>query len=204
MDITIQHGVFVIFTLVTLGSALLVVTVRNLFHAALYLMLCLFGVAGLFALLTAPLLAGFQVVIYIGAIAILIIFAIMLTPQVTRVIKTTNAQWPVAIVVAVLFFVMILSVVSPLMDELGVDDWNADFTQEDADRVPDSTLTDFGESLVSRDRFVLPFEIASIMLMAALIGAVLVVSPDAILRRDESQPPPSDTSVSADTGASGD
>ena len=68
------------------------------------------------------------------------------------------------------------------MDELGVDDWGADFTQEDADRVPESTLSDFGEALVSRDGFVLPFEIASVLLMAALIGALVIVSPDGVER----------------------
>ena len=98
------------------------VTTHNLFHGALYLMVSLFGVAGLFVLLAAPFLAGVQIVVYIGAIAILIIFAIMLTPQVTAMRGIRTADWPAAVAVAVIFFVMLVSVVTPLMDELGVDD----------------------------------------------------------------------------------
>ncbi|MBN1967498.1 MAG: NADH-quinone oxidoreductase subunit J [Anaerolineae bacterium] len=177
MEITFESIVFLIFSLITLGGALLVVTTRNLFHAALYLMLSLFGVAGLFALLTAPFLAGVQVVVYIGAIAILIIFAVMLTPQVTRVAQAHNSQWIISAVLAVIFFLVLLSVVTPLADELGVDDWNAPFTEEDPPGVPYDSLTDLGEALVDPHRYMLPFEVASVLLMAALIGAVVLVRP---------------------------
>jgi NADH-quinone oxidoreductase subunit J len=178
VEITVQSIVFLVLSGITLGGGLLVVISRNLFHAALYLMLSLFGVAGLFVLLTAPLLAGFQVVVYIGAIAILIIFAIMLTPQVTRMSETRTAQWPLALLVAALFFVMLVAVVTPLMDELGADDFNADFTEEDPAGVPADTLVEIGEQLVDPHGFMLPFELASVLLMAALIGAVLLVRPD--------------------------
>ena len=186
MELTAEAIVFFIFSLMTLGTALLVVTSHNLFHGALYLMICLFGVAGLFVLLTAPLLAGFQVVVYIGAIAILIVFAIMLTPQVTEMRNVVNAQWIGAVVVAALFFVLTVAVVTPLMDELGADDFNADFTEEDPAGVPADTNTTFGEKLVDPDAFMLPFELASVLLMAAMIGAVLLVSP---ALADETLPP---------------
>lgn len=186
---TWQALVFLIFSVITLGGGLLVVTTRNLFHAALYLMLSLFGVAGLFVLLTAPFLAGVEVVVYIGAIAILIIFAIMLTPQVTQVINLRGTQWIAALVAAVLFFLMLASVLTPVAEELGVDDWSAGFTQDDPAGVPANTLTDLGESLVDTDRYVLPFEVASVLLMAALIGAALMVRPeDPGPRRPESAP----------------
>ncbi|NDJ75867.1 MAG: NADH-quinone oxidoreductase subunit J [Chloroflexi bacterium] len=176
MDITAESVVFLILSALTLGSGLLVVTSRNLFHAALYLMLSLFGVAGLFALLTAPFLAFVQVTVYIGAIAILIIFAIMLTPQVTRT-NARNTQWVGAVVVAVVFFAVMVSVLTPLMDDLGADDWSADFSEEDPDDVPGTSLADLGEQLVDPDYYMLPFEVASVLLMAALIGAALMVSP---------------------------
>ncbi len=178
MDITVESIVFLIFGVLTLGSALLVVTTRNLFHGALYLMASLFGVAGLFVLLAAPFLAGVQVVVYIGAIAILIIFAIMLTPQVTAMRSVRTAQWPVAVAVAVIFFALLVSVVTPLMDELGVDDFAADFTQENPPDVPADSLVRLGEQLVDPQQFMLPFEVASVLLMAALIGAVLLVWPE--------------------------
>lgn len=176
MEINFESIVFLIFSAITIGGGLMVVITRNLFHAALYLMLSLFGVAGLFALLTAPFLAGAQVVVYIGAIAILITFAIMLTPQVTRV-RATNSQWVAGVVLAAIFFLTLVSVVTPLMDELGVDNWNADFTEEDPAGVPGDSLVSLGKQLVDTDYFVLPFEVASVLLMAALIGAALLVSP---------------------------
>src|SRR5512132_400356 len=84
--------IFLLIALFTLGSGFMVVTTRNLVHAALWLVSTLFGVAVMFALLNAGFLAVVQVVIYIGAIAILFIFAVMLTradlrdsrPQMTR------------------------------------------------------------------------------------------------------------------------
>src|SRR5512135_2874179 len=71
--------IFLLTGAVILGSALMVVTTRNLLHAALWLVVTLFGVAVLYAILQANFLAVVQVVIYIGAIAILFIFAVMLT-----------------------------------------------------------------------------------------------------------------------------
>ncbi|MER3468596.1 MAG: NADH-quinone oxidoreductase subunit J, partial [Thermoflexus sp.] len=73
------QGMFLLFALLTLGAGLMTVLSRHLFHAVLYLILSLVGVAGLFVLLEAEFLAGVQVLIYIGAISILIIFAVMLT-----------------------------------------------------------------------------------------------------------------------------
>lgn len=178
MEITVESIVFLIFAVLTLGSALLVVTTRNLFHGALYLMASLFGVAGLFVLLAAPFLAGVQVVVYIGAIAILIIFAIMLTPQVTAMRSVHTDHWPMAVAAAALFFVLLLLVVTPLMDELGVDDFAADFTQKNPVDVPADSLIRLGEQLVDPQGFMLPFEVASVLLMAALIGAVLLVWPE--------------------------
>lgn len=184
MEITVQSIVFLIFSAITLAGALLVVVSRNLFHAGLYLMVSLFGVAGLFALLAAPFLAGVQVVVYIGAIAILIILAIMLTPGVTGMKQIFSQQWPASLVLAAAFFLLLVSVVTPLMDELGVNDWNADgFDQEDAADVPADSVTTLGKDLVDPDRYMLPFEVASLLLMAAMVGAVLLVNPG---KNDES------------------
>lgn len=176
MELTVESLVFLLFSLITLGGGLLVVTTRNLFHGALFLMLSLFGVAGLFALLTAPFLAGIQVVVYIGAIAILIIFAIMLTPQVTAT-TPTNGQWIAALVVAVVLFALLASIVTPIMSELGVEGWGASFTEENPPPVPGDSIAELGSAFVDPERFMLPFEVASILLMAALVGAVMLVRP---------------------------
>ncbi len=179
MDITVELLVFLVFSALTLSSALLVVTSRNLMHAGLYLMVSLFGVAGLFVLLAAPFLAAVQIVVYIGAIAILIILAVMLTPNVTDMPAILNQQWPVNLALALIFFLLLVSVVTPIMDEWGIDDhWNADFTEKDPVEVDmDESLVQLGKDLVDPDRFMLPFEVASVLLMAALIGAVLLVNP---------------------------
>lgn len=176
MELTVESLVFLLFSLITLGGALMVVTTRNLFHAALFLMLSLFGVAGLFALLTAPFLAGIQVVVYIGAIAILIIFAIMLTPQVTAV-RPTNSQWIAGVVVAVVLFALLVSIVTPLMSELGVEGWSAVFTEKNPPPVPADSMARLGEAFVDPQGYMLPFEVASVLLMAALVGAVMLVRP---------------------------
>lgn len=197
MEITFESVLFLLFSAITLGGALLVVTTRNLFHAALYLMLSFFGVAGLYVLLSAPFLAGVQVVVYIGAIAILIIFGIMLTPQVTHVIGMRSSQWTIGLALALIFFLMLISVLTPMVRELGGDDWNAEFTQDNPADVPADSLTTMGRELVSlRGGYALPFEIASVMLMAAMIGAVLMVKPDeppAIM--PEPQPPTNDAGL---------
>lgn len=186
MELTVESLVFLLFSLITLGGGLLVVTTRNLFHGALFLMLSLFGVAGLFALLTAPFLAGIQVVVYIGAIAILIIFAIMLTPQVTAT-TPTNDQWIAALVVAVVLFALLASIVTPIMSELGVEGWGASFTEENPPPVPGDSIAELGSAFVDPERFMLPFEVASILLMAALVGAVMLVRP---APGDEDSAPP--------------
>lgn len=175
---TVETLIFLLLSGVTLSSALAVVTTRNLFHAGLYLMVSLFGIAGLFVLLNAPFLAGVQVVVYIGAIAILIVLAVMVTPGVTRMDRTQSAQWPAAVVVGVLFFLLLTAVVTPAMDDIfGVDGFNADFTEDDPAAVEGDTVMALGEELVDPERFMLPFELASVLLMAALIGAVLLVQP---------------------------
>jgi len=176
VELTVESLVFLLFSLITLGGALMVVTTRNLFHAALFLMLSLFGVAGLFALLTAPFLAGIQVVVYIGAIAILIIFAIMLTPQVTAV-PPTNSQWIAGVVVAVVLFALLATIVTPLLSELGVEGWGAVFTEKNPPPVPADSIARLGEAFVDPQAYMLPFEVASVLLMAALVGAVMLVRP---------------------------
>jgi NADH-quinone oxidoreductase subunit J len=158
--------IFLVVALVTLYAALEVVTTNNLVHAALWLIVTLFGVAAIFALLSAPFLAVVQVMVYIGAIAILMIFAIMLTRGVGDEDKAlVNKNWPVAAVFGFLmFFALALMLIysgrgTAIMPSLN--DSSA-------------TISALGMALVSPNGYVLPFEVASVLLLAALIGAIVV------------------------------
>jgi len=157
---------FILVAAVTLGAALMVVTSRNLVHSALWLILSLFGIAVFFVILSAGFLAVAQVVIYIGAIAILMIFAIMLTRRVA--VDTgpqINANWPWALLVAAAVFgglAWMLSISPPFSQVMPA--WSA--------RTDPVVL--LGQALVSPNAYVLPFELASVLLLAALVGAIIV------------------------------
>jgi len=157
---------FIIIAAATLGAGLGVVTTRNLVHSALWLVVALFGVALLFGLLQAGFLAVVQVVVYIGAIAILMIFAIMLTRNIAtdRGPKFT-ANWGWATVIALVFFAALVWILSS---------WSGITTPLPimSDRV--DPLRQLGIALVSPDGYVLAFELASVLLLAALIGAIVI------------------------------
>lgn len=157
---------FLIVAGVILGSALMVVTTRNLIHAALWLIVTLFGVAVLYALLEAGFLAVVQVAIYIGAIAVLFIFAVMLTRREVRERgPQMNRAWWISALIAGLTF----GGLSFLLRG-----WSG-FSKA-APALPSGfdTIGALGQALVSPEAFVLPFEVASVLLLAALIGAVYV------------------------------
>ncbi len=167
-----QYLAFAIFSALTLGGAAMVVWSRNLVHSALYLIVSLFGVAGLFVLLSAPFLAAVQVLVYIGGVAILIIFAVMLTRGMTRITDPFNSQWWIGgITAGVLFLVLTFGVMLPV--------WGADGTIGSAaasDVV--GTTRDLGFALLNGNQYVLPFEVASLLLTAAMIGAIVIARED--------------------------
>jgi NADH-quinone oxidoreductase subunit J len=161
-----EQIIFLLVALFTLGSGLMVVTTRNLVHAALWLVSTLFGVAVTFALLHASFLAVVQVVVYIGAIAILFIFAVMLTRKDMRDQGPQhNPGWWFGALIAVVVFA---GLVLLLQGWEGLSATAAEFPAEfDA-------ISALGEALISPTAFVLPFEVASVLLVAALVGAVYV------------------------------
>jgi NADH-quinone oxidoreductase subunit J len=162
--------IFLITGAVTLAAAVMVVTSPNLVHAAMWLILSLAGVAVLFLLLEAGFLAVVQVVIYIGAIAILIIFGVMMT---RRVMADTGPQvnrtWWLAALAALILFGALLAVFNQV-PQLAAAPQPLAAGQE-------ALLEDLGQSLVDVNRYVLPFEVASILLLAALIGAMVIARP---------------------------
>ena len=161
-----EKFIFIVVALFTLVSALQVVTTGNLVHAALWLISTLFGVAVVFALLNAGFLAVVQVVVYIGAIAILFIFAVMLTRKDMRDQgPQLNKNWWIGAVLAVVTFGGLFLL---LQGWIGLSKTAADFPSSfDA-------VNELGVALTSPTGYVLPFEVASVLLVAALVGAVYV------------------------------
>ena len=162
-------GIQIVFILVaafTLGSGLMAVTTRNLVHAALWLVLALLGVAIFFVLLNAGFLAVAQVVIYIGAISILMIFAIMLTRRViTDIGAQLNGNWIWAAAISLILFAGLAWILSS---------WSGFTTTQPAMSARTDPLRELGQALVSPNAYIIPFEVASILLLAALIGAIIV------------------------------
>lgn len=168
LELNAQSIAFFIFSVLALGGAIGVVISRNLIHGALYLVVSLFGGAGFFVLLSAPFLAAVQVLVYIGAIAILIIFAVMLTRSMTQIRELYNEQWWMSAIVGIALFVLLaVGVIFPVW---GANGTNAN--QPVSDEV--ATTTDLGVALVDGNQYVLPFEVASLLLTAAMIGAIFI------------------------------
>jgi NADH-quinone oxidoreductase subunit J len=155
-----EDALFWILAAVMLGAALLVVTMRDIIRCGLAMIVSFLALAGIYVLIGAPLLGAAQVIVYIGAISVLILFAIMLTQTKdapSRLVFQTQAV-PAAIA-AVIVAVLIALAVSAT-------DW-AELTE----RVRLATNT---MSLVLFDQFVFPFEIVSVLLLAAVIGGVFL------------------------------
>ena len=153
--------IFGFVSLVTLGAAVAVVTNKNILHSAFYLILAFVGVAAIYVLLEAPFIAVVQVLVYIGAIAILIVFAIMLTRRLmSKDMEQQNAQWiPSALGALALFLVLGWIVYTA--------GWPAH-----AGEVPAEPISQLGQDLLTT--YLVPFEIASVLLLAALVGAILI------------------------------
>ena len=157
------HLAFWSLAAMTLGGASMIMISRNLIHAVIWLVMSMLGVAGLYLTLSADFIAVVQVLIYVGAISVLMLFAIMLTPRAERDNSQTKTAAPAALVV-------ILVMISTLW--VAVDtDWGA---------VRDAALTDqarlIGESLIKH--YILPFEIGAVLLTAALVGAIALARQD--------------------------
>jgi len=189
-----QDIVFWILSVLAIGGALGVVMVPDLFRAALLLILVFIAVAGFFILLSAEFLAVVQVLIYVGAIAILIIFAVMLTRDIQRGNLPNRLQIPAAVFAALLLAALVTVAVDTKWEFLPADQQaRVDLIQtsavttltgevlteqgvtspEDQAEVQEAGLADL---LISD--YVLPFEAVSVLLLAALIGALVLVRPN--------------------------
>jgi NADH:ubiquinone oxidoreductase subunit 6 (subunit J) len=155
-----EDALFWILAAVMIGAGLLVVTMRDIIRCGLAMIVCFLALAGIYVLMGAPLLGAAQVLIYIGAISVLILFAIMLTQTKdapSRLVFQTQAV-PAAIAAVVVAILIALAV--------SATDWG-----ELPERVRLATAR--MSSVLFRD-FVFPFEIVSVLLLAAVIGGVFL------------------------------
>jgi len=189
-----QDVVFWILSVMAVVGAFGVVMVPDLFRAALLLIVVFIAVAGFFILLSAEFLAVVQVLIYVGAIAILIIFAVMLTRDVQHGNLPNRMQLPAAVLAAMLFAALVAAAVDTQWEFLPAEQ------QERVDLVQTSAVTTLTGDVLTEagitapeeqsevqhagladlliSDYVLPFEAVSLLLLAALIGALVLVRPN--------------------------
>ncbi|AUD05076.1 NADH-quinone oxidoreductase subunit J family protein [Spirosoma pollinicola] len=170
---------FYAFSALTLVGALAVLLTRNVLYAAFFLLLTLFGVAGLFVLASADFLAIAQIMIYVGGVLVLVIFGIMLTHKPDLPIDINSQQpnriasqnrvgvgagWVIALLVAGSLFIALYTLLA-----------RANFILLSRPVGWQSTMNTIGKQLMTE--YVVPFEIAGILLLAALVGATYLAAP---------------------------
>jgi len=175
---TISQILFIVMSLVVLGGGVMVVTARNLFHAALFLILSFFGVVGLYLLLDAGFFAAAQFLVYIGAISILIIFAVMLTRGV-QLAQPANSQWPAALVISVIVFVIMAIMLGPIaitigQRQFGDVSWPNVTAGQPAPAVADDSLVRLGQSFVDFNQYGAAFLLTAVLILVAMVGAIWV------------------------------
>ncbi len=163
--------VFLLLSLVAVASALLVVTTDNLVHAALWLVVTLSSVSAIYLVLAAEFVAWVQILIYVGAVVVLLLFALMLTKAPTGPQPDLNARQavPAAVVALLVAGLLGATVVAGFRD-----------TRLDLDDPLVGSAAVTGETIF--ETWVLPFEVLSVLLLAALVGAI-------VLSRRGSRPP---------------
>ncbi len=159
-DLFLTNVAFYVVGAIALVGALIAVTQPNLLRAALGLILAFVGVAGVYFVLEAEFVGVVQILIYIGAISVLILFAVMLTRGLMRGGVAFNTQWVGAALIAVIVFAILLFVV------VGTK-WNVVTQKVSGDLIPK-----IGTELMTT--YLLPFEAISLLLLAALVGAIVI------------------------------
>lgn len=155
--------VFFIFAILAIAAAWGVVTSKNIVHSAFYLALSFAGVAVLYVLMNADYLAAVQLLVYTGAISIMVVFAVMLTLRgEARESNPVNSVWGWGAIVSSLMFIMIAFVIFT----------NADWRILPTAWTSGGTATDI--SLLLFTKFMIPFEAVAVLLTMALVGAVIL------------------------------
>lgn len=182
-----KEAIFLITALITVGSALYVAFSRNLIYSAFALLLTLSGVAGLYVFVGADFLAGIQLLLYVGGVLVITIFAIMLSAEIDSSYRTNPARSPwIAATLLLLFLAAALYAI-----------WNIPWPENPLPVEPTTNPT--GEALLTT--YILPFELISLLLLVGLIGAIGVLRPT-LQRNEHSNNPESEThNGSANNGA---
>ena len=162
---TFSDVVFLLFAVITVGSGALVVFSNRLIHAVFALLFTFFGIAGLYVLLGADFVAAAQVVVYVGGILVLLLFGVLLTARIYDLnILAQRIHFVPSVVVTGLGFALLVAVIYrtqwPVL----------------AVEAPEPTTAQIGTELMST--YLLPFEVAAILLLAALVGAASLASRD--------------------------
>jgi NADH-quinone oxidoreductase subunit J len=158
--------VFVIISLVTLASGMAAMGLRNLVHCALSLAVTFAGLAALYLELNAEFVGFAQILVYVGAVAILIVFAILLTRGSEPALeKIYSPKWPMGLGIALLVFGLIAAVIL-----------STKALPSQPVSAPVGTVRQLGDQLMSR--YILPLEVLGLLLTAALIGAVILALPE--------------------------
>jgi NADH-quinone oxidoreductase subunit J len=167
-DMPAQEIIFILLGIMSLAAAFAVVTTRNVVHAALWLVVTLAGAAGSYLMLTAEFIAWVQVLIYVGAVVVLLLFGIMLTkaPIGNEDNLTSENRIPAALVAVASAATLVTLVVDA-------------FRHEYIELGPGTGAAPVGRSIFQS--YVLPFEVVSLLLLAALIGSIV------LSRRDDEE-----------------
>jgi NADH:ubiquinone oxidoreductase subunit 6 (subunit J) len=191
-DLIQEYGSLVLFAgfaLLTLGSAVLVVTARRVTHACLSLLPCFIGIAGLYALLASPVMLAFQLLIYAGGIMVLLLFAIFLLERRAGPITAANHYVLPAGLIAGLTAITILGALRTesfanrdlrpppleMRDASGVDQWYAWDPNPEPGQTgerPSSNIKRTGFYFMTY--YLLPFELTSLILVIAMVGAIMI------------------------------
>jgi len=168
--------IFFVLSAFTLAAGVMVVTVKNIIHAALWLIASFFSVASLYLLMEAEFLAIVQVLIYVGAISILVLFAIMLTRHVTgEGVRQLYQRWWVALIVAAALFGLLI--VPTVLNY----DWSTVPPAAQGQPAAISSSVEIGTAFMRE--YLLPFEVVSVLLLVALVGAIVIAFEERAGRR---------------------
>jgi len=153
---------FWVLAVIVVAAALAVVVLPNIFRSALALALCFFAVAGIFVTLSADFLAAVQVLIYVGAVAILMILAIMLTREVQRGNLSNRLRMPVFVLVSIFLGLTVFAVLNT--------PWPVS-----AEAPQEPTTSALAKILFGQDGLFILVEVAALLLLATIIGAITLV-----------------------------
>jgi len=164
---TVLQGSFFYLAAVVLGGSVLVVTRRNPVHSVLWMLLVFVHIAILFVFLNADFLAAMQVIIYAGAVLVLFLFVLMLLDlRAADLERRLQKQWPLGVILGTSFLVLFGVVLSRSRTQVEPGRYTVNFIQGEGN------VSTVGKVLFSD--FILPFEIASLILLVAILGAVVL------------------------------